>query len=198
MSTVSAANPDRLTADESRQLLAALAARAESRRRPRVLLVGAALLLIASFIMLLIAWSARSSAAARLDTERQLATNFTAEATKLLQLRAEAAAGGADAGRSESNAGMGSRLEAIAKRVGATRNATFAPTRTDKKPRVGSSQRTLFTYDKVRSPKVEPLIDWVRSSVAEIPGLEVQSIRLNIEKTGWAMDVTFSRWERVQ
>jgi hypothetical protein len=187
-----------MTAEESRQVMSSLAARAESRRRPRIVLYASAVLLVASIVAVLMAWTARASAARRLEGERVVARKFAEDATRLLQMRADATAGGGDAGRAESNLNMGSRLEAIAKRVGATKNPTFAPSRTEKAPRVGSSQRTKFIYDRVRGPQVEPLLSWVRSAVAEIPGLEVQSIKLNVEKAGWAMDVTFSRWERVQ
>ena len=56
---------------------------------------------------------------------------------------------------------------------------------------------TLMTYPyNLRDPSLERLLNWVRTSIDQIPGLGVSSIDLKPGKQEWTMSVTLSRYQR--
>ncbi|MCB9844974.1 MAG: hypothetical protein H6811_03160 [Phycisphaeraceae bacterium] len=57
-------------------------------------------------------------------------------------------------------------------------------------------ERKLYAFDRLSFERVDPLLRWVETAVSSIPGLEVDSFRLEPTADKWALTVEFGRWER--
>jgi len=59
------------------------------------------------------------------------------------------------------------------------------------------SQQLRFDYE-VRDEDLPRLLSWVQKCIADVSGLEVYSVTLRPEAHKWKLNVSFSRWERIE
>ena len=185
----------RLDSDERHELVSA-AQSAEARNRPTGLLVLGASALVLSFGVF--AWSYSGAARANNDLDRN---ERRYEGT--LELAAQFVAMNA-AGTSEEDAkctepvqNFLSRMEQLARR------ATIEP---PSPPRIQNTllpsgfRRMVYPYNGVTDESIENLLEWIRLAQAEVPCLELTSLKIVPETRGtrndWVADITFTRLER--
>lgn len=183
----------RLSADDRYEL----AARAQNQQRlnyPTHLIVLGSLLVFVSIVMLVIAWQVRSSAQS---------TNFkrTNEIVQIEQLISEIQSLKASRASDltlDQNApipDMLSKLKRYAAQanldneLGIPRNPT---SRTE-----GNARKMTYPYTVI-DPSLEHLLDWVKISMDQIPGLEVTDLEIKPTKLSWTMKVTLARYERIE
>jgi hypothetical protein len=63
--------------------------------------------------------------------------------------------------------------------------------------RTKGTRQVQLTFD-IRDPSMEALVQFMQRAVAEVPGLEVQSIQIKPEAQVWYLQVKFARWERLE
>lgn len=180
-------------AEEDRLDLAAAALRNERHNRPTYLVVGAGLLLVVCAAFLVWSLFARASAGRELDRQREVATKLAAAVGRLKDLQTASTSPGAMKANAQIE-DIRSRLQTAAARADVTDAAKLIPRHVAKAKSPGL-QRVHFDFDAVRDPRLEPLLKWLRTATEEIPGLEVYSVTLKPEQSGWMMKVTFTRWE---
>jgi hypothetical protein len=179
--------------EETRLALAAAAARAERQNQPKFLLYGAAALLLASIIFVGISFSASLAASSDLGTQRKLAEGTIQRAGEFKALKRT------DQAEPKFNQPAGqirTRIEQAGVDVGLKDRVPLPQTRTDPQRTIGS-QQTRFDYE-VRDEDLPRLLAWVQKSLAEVQGLEVYSVTLRPEAHKWKLNVSFSRWERIE
>ncbi len=177
--------------NDLRQDMAMEASRNERANRPVSWVVVAGVCLL-----VMLAWLLKS-AAARMGADRDLARQRTTSG-EMLQLVAELQQlekAAAERGAAE----LGKPLPDMRTRIG--RAATTAGMKTEPVPstRTEGGQpgvvRQRLTYD-VKDESLASIVSWLHGAVADVPGLEVYSVRLKPEPTQWSVNVVFTRWER--
>lgn len=185
-------------AGERREHLAASAAMAERRNRPRHLLILAMVLLLVSCLMLL--WSMSSRNAASTDL-----SNATAEAQRVQNLISEwksLKASSADTSKMKLNEPLTtfySKIESAATRSGVKERIPSAQAQSETRDARSGAVQKRIRYQRVSDPDLGALVRWIQAACEDVPGLEVYSLKVQpLTAQGlWQIDVTFSRWERV-
>jgi len=172
--------------------LAALAAAAERRNRPRLMLYGAIVLLVGSGVYA----AGGSGAVARARSQAQSAA---AQAVQVEALAAEI--GALLASREQSDAAtrfppdarLRSKLVEIATAVGLP--GTIEPdARMEQRGLDYPLQKQVVTVNLSDAP-LEPTLRFISRATEEIDGLYVDTIQLRVVPQGWFSVIRFARWE---
>jgi hypothetical protein len=179
--------------EDTRVALMMAASARERSSRPRSLVLMALLLLTIAGGAALLGLKARDQA--RSDLRRWLGTQAETERLvgeyKELDTRLKAS-GDVQAGRKISD--LFSRMEGLAVRAG-LKDKPALPKEQTVSQRNGITIRET-TYENIRDPSLKAMLDWASLATTEIPGLEVWSMRLQAESSGWTMRIVFHRWEK--
>ncbi len=182
----------RLSEDDRFELSLGAASRAR-RNRPVGTVVIAGALLAVSVVFALYSVGARAKSRGGLvrAQQDQAKTDVLIDQWKRL-MQAEAA--GPKGGAGQPGVFKVSKMEDLATKAG-MKSKPNTPRSLEDKTRPGIVT-TRYIYSDVRDPELKSLLEWVRSGCAEIPGLELESLTLKPEPTGWKLDATFRIWER--
>ncbi len=182
--------------DQNRGDIAVAASRNERSNRPTHLVIIAIGLTAIALVFLLFAIKARSGGLAELAKEKKIGTTAAELVAQLREIKSAEASTSVRYGKSETEL-LQSKFSNAAAAAGLKQ---FPPVYT-RKPQndrdIGGVHRTKVGYD-VRDESMPNLMKWVQNVVRDTPGLEVYSIQLKPEATGWFLKVTFSRWERTE
>lgn len=190
MTTLDAGNT-RLTPDDRYEL----ATRAQNQQRtnsPRHLIMLGVLLLFVSLIVLGVAWQTQAAAAkSNAQTARELVKieNLIAE-IQALKI-AQAQSGQEDIYQPLPD--ILSTLQNLAKQaqfeadLGLPRNPINRPE--------GNAILKTYPYT-VSDPSLEHLLDWVRLTQQQIPGLQVRELSIQPRNQHWTLSVVLARYER--
>ncbi len=190
---MSRAAPAIASLEEARMEQAAEAARTARRNQPRGLLVLAGVLMLLALIYVGVAAMGRASAAEELDASKEQAE----EALRLAgTLKAQRAAQQAGPVQVQAATALRTRIEQAGVEAGMKTRVPLPQTRTELPPGLGSKQ-VILDYT-VQDEDVSALLQWVKLSVAAVPGLEVDGVTLRPEAHAWNLRVKFSRWEKVE
>jgi hypothetical protein len=190
MSTLDTANA-RLSADDRYEL----ATRAQNQHRlnsPRHLIMLGLLLLVIALVVLGVAWQTQSAA---IDKNERAARDLVKIENLITEIRA------LELAQADSTLEMNfeplpdilSTLESIARRaqleseLGLPRNAGSRPE--------GNAILKTYPYT-ISDPSLEHLLDWVKISEQEIPGLQVRELSIQPRNQLWTLSVVLARYER--
>lgn len=179
--------------EETRLALAGAAARAERQNQPTFLLYGAGALLLASLIFVAVSFSSSLAASSDLATQKKQAEGTIQLAGKYQALQAAAKS---QPWLNQPATQIRTRIEQAGADVGLKDHVPLPTTRTDPQRTIGS-QQTRFDYE-VRDESLPNLLSWLQKCLADVPGMEVYSITLRPEAHKWKLNVSFSRWERIE
>jgi hypothetical protein len=185
--------PRRGLSDDARFELAMNAAGHARRNRPATLLIGAGAVLALSAVAAALGWSARLSARrayVREQTERAQVDRLSAEWVRLDEATKQNA--GAEATRPLTN--LVSTVESCARNAGLKQIPQ--PPRTNNNPRGPGVVQIDYVYNDVRDASLPALLEWIRQSTVQVPGLEVTDLSLHPQATEWSVNVTFRRVEK--
>ena len=185
--------------DDDRYEIAARADAGERSNRPTHLVFFGGLVLGVALLAAAIAWRADGAAANDLRRKsNELATIKERSQTlaDLVQRQVEAPTNDEYAPIPD----MLSRLQNAAREAGLetlpevprTENESFQ-----------NARRVNYRYSsrdrsQVRDPSLEKMLSWVSIATERIPGLYVRQISLKPQANSWLMEVTFSRYERIE
>ncbi len=183
---------------ERREQLAAAAAITERRNRPRHLLVLSIALLLVASLALMWSLSARNAARSSLEAARAEAQSVQDLIGEWKALKATSA----DSSRMKLNEPLTtfySKIEAAATRAGVKERIPSAQAQGDVRDARSGAVQKKIRYQRVPDADLGALIKWLENACEDVPGLEVYSLRVQPLTTqgNWQIDVTFSRWERV-
>lgn len=192
MSHLSTSNT-RLSADDRYEL----ATQAQNQQRlnyPQHLIVLGLLLVFVSIVVLAIAWQIRSKAQ---ESNFKHANGLVQIDDLINQIRAleEERLNNPQQDIYKPIPDMRSRLSRFASQakleneLGLPKNSTSRPE--------GDARRMTFPYT-VRDPSLEHLLDWIKISTQQIPGLQVTDLTIKPANQDWTMSVTLSRYERIE
>lgn len=179
--------------DELRLDLARRAATADRRNRPRRLVLGALLLLLAAAVALLAALGDRDEARTYLASESARATRVASLLTRWEQLEQAGDDPGHAALLSAPDPYLQSGFAERATRAG----LRGVPTAPENARTVGSVRRLDYRFTGVTDDNAETLLTWVDLCAREIPGLWVSALTLRRQGQSIALEVTFTKFERV-
>jgi hypothetical protein len=184
----------RAQADEIRAQVATRAAGVERSNRPTLPLAVAAAAFVVAAVLALVAVFRHDGAQAALAKARADAT----EIARLTQQHRNLEELARDPARERFAASGGQILSQIhAAGVAAGLQGLTQTPRT--LPRAASGEgvsRTDYAYDGVRDPDLGRILTWIGNVIRDVPLIDVARIKIRPEPAGWAVDVTFSRWER--
>lgn len=187
---------ERRLGEDARVELAMSASSQARARRPMGLVVLAS---VAAAIALLAAgWGLVSKSRERERWERLVSTQARVEGMiaeyRQLEER-QRAAGETVAGTRVPD--LLARMETIATvRAGMREKPPLPRESSSSSPRAQNIIIREYVYEAVRDPSLAALLEWINLAQAEIPGLEVDSVRLTPDQQQWQMRVVFRRWER--
>lgn len=192
MSTLDSSRP-RLSSDDRYEL----ASRAQNQLRlnyPRHLIVLGLIAVVIAAIVLAAAWQTRSSAQA--DNQRSARALVTIEGL-IAEIRTIRSA---QADRSQEDLFQPlpeilSRLQSYGTQAG-LENDVGLPRNPNSRP-VGNATLRTYPYT-IRDGSLESLLNWLRISQREIPGLEIRELTIQPGGQLWTMSVVLSRYERNQ
>lgn len=172
-----------------------LAARAQNQQRlnyPKHLIGLGLLLVVISLVVLVISWQVRSTAqeantrvAYELTQIEQLITDIqTLEASQATSQDRDRGQPIPDMLSKFKRYGIQAKLE---NDIGLPKNPKSRPE--------GNARLMSYPYT-LRDPSLEHLLDWVRISIDQTPGLGVTSMEIKPAKQDWTMTITLSRYER--
>jgi len=185
--------PGRLSADDRYEL----AAKAQHQQRlnyPTHLIALGLILVFASIVILAIAWQVRSSA-------HKAHLKVASKLVQIEQLVAEIQA----IERAQTNDStldehapipdMLSKFKRYASQA-KLKNELGIPIKPTSR-REGNARKMTYPYT-VMDPSLEHLLDWVKISLDQTPGLEVTDLEIKPTKLNWTLKVTFTRYERIE
>lgn len=177
--------------------LSVAAASRERASRPRALVLASLLVLVIAVVAAGAGLASRAKARRELANWTQIDAQSEALAKEYAELDSRArAAGEQQTGRRIPD--LFSKMEALATRAG-MKDKPLPPRETTSPSRAGVTIRET-TYENLRDPSIKAMLEWVHLATADpvsrLPGLEVSSLRLQAEQTGWVMRVVFRRWEK--
>lgn len=184
-------SPRRLSED-ARFELAMNAAGHARRNRPTGLILGAG----AAFVVSLVAaaWGLSSRLSAREAFRRQQANRETVDQLSGEWAKLdEAGKQGTSAESMRPFPNLVSTVETCARNAGL--KTTPQPPHLTTTQLVGATDNK-YTYNDVRDPSLPGLLEWIRQSASQVPGMEVYDLTLKPGATDWSINVTFRRVER--
>ncbi len=174
-----------------------LAWRAQNQRRlnhPRHLIVLGLGLVVVSLIVLVIAWQTRASAQKANARRARELVSIQALVEEIGALRAAQSSSDQQA-LLQPMPGILSQLQGYGRQA-KLENDIGIPRNPGSRPEGNAIQRT-YPYT-VSDPSLGRLLDWIRISQREIPGLEVRELSIQPTSQAWTMSVVLSRYERNQ
>lgn len=183
----------RIGADD-RYELAARASAQERRSRPTHLVVIGTLALLVAIVALALGWRASAGAERTLRANQAESAEIERLLTRIRTLEAaEEQQAGSDPFRPIPD--LLTRLTRLGEEVGLA-NPLSLPE--NMSPRVyGSSRRLSYPYT-VRDPSLDRVLEWIERSMQEIPGLRVRKLAISPNPRFWVVQVTLSRYERIE
>lgn len=189
-------NPSTPMTDDAKMMAAALAARTERANKPTLLVAACGLALVGSLVWLLMAWSGYGEAARARTLQERKSQRVAGRVAELLAMRAKIA--GVET-TMEGNAPLTQlmpRISTAATDVG-LKETVPAPVKRQDNPTPAGSRLLRLEYN-VADESLPALFAWIQKSLADVPGLELYRVNLRPEQQRWRMQVTFSRWEKVE
>jgi len=179
---------------DDRYELAARASARERASRPTHLIALSLVLFMIATVALALGWRANTGAVASLSESRTRSSEVERLLSRIADLQAaEAQQTGDDPFRPIPD--LLTRLTRIAEEVG-LENPLALPENTS--PRVfGSSRRLAYPYT-IRDSSLERVLEWIERSMDRIPGLRVRELTLTPNRRNWVVQVTLSRYERIE
>ena len=179
---------------DDRYELASIAQNQHRLNNPKHLLGMGIFVVILSVIFLAIAWQSRSSATKALANDTRTLENIReliADITSLEESQANSS--GQDQFKSIPDIlsqfkrfGVQAKLEHD---IGLPKDPKSRPE--------GNAKLMTYPYT-LRDESLEHLLDWIRISTEQIPGLEVTDLTIKPARNDWTMTVTLSRYERIE
>jgi hypothetical protein len=186
--------PVAATPEERRAELAALAARTRRANEPRSLVVLAGVGVLVSAVVLGLSVLSYVGAALEARAERERAGAIATRVAHLRALGERASTDAADAGESTR---FRSRIDRAGVEAGLRDPLRVPAEAIPDIDRTKGTRQVQLTFD-IRDPSMEALVQFMQRAVAEVPGLEVQSIQIKPEAQVWYLQVKFARWERLE
>ena len=181
--------PEHAVTDDTRFELAAAAAARERRNRPVAPTVAAIVALAAAGLAAVLGLAARASAQREYSDRQAAAVRISSMLTEReALLRRVDAPDLTPVDKPISKIGEMATLAGLSE--------VPPPPRNPRQTQAAGGTIHEYIYPNIKSADLVPLLDWLRLSAAEIPGLEVYSLNLKPDPAGWTMTVTFRRWER--
>lgn len=178
--------------DDARFELAMNAAGHARRNRPTALVAASGAVFAASLIAALWGFSARVAAREAYRHEQADLAQVEVLKTEWTRLDESAKqAGSADATKPFPY--LQSTIESCARNAG-LKNVPQPPHLTAN-PR-GPMTSNEYLYQDVKDPSLPALLEWIRQSMQQVPGLEVYQLVLRPQATDWSVNVTFRRLEK--
>lgn len=174
-----------------------LAQRAQDQQRlnyPKHLIGVGSILVFASIVILAIAWQSRAAAIENNELQAYELVAIQQLITDIQTLEA-AQANNANADQGQPITDILSKFKRFGTQAKLEHDVGL-PKNPGKQPQ-GNVSLMTYPYD-LRDPSLERLLNWVRISIDQIPGLGVSSIDLRPGKKEWTMTVILSRYERNQ
>ena len=174
-----------------------LASRAQSQQRlnyPKHLIVLGAFLVIISLVVLFVAW--RSLSAAQKTHERK-AYQLTQiqEIIGNINTLEQSQANNTGLDQFQPINDILSKFKQYARQAKLSKELGLP--KQPKSRNMGNAKLLTYPY-AVRDPSLEHLLNWVKISTNQIPGLEVTDMTIKPGKQDWLLTITFSRYERVE
>ncbi len=185
--------PGRLSADDRYEL----AAKAQHQQRlnyPTHLIALGIILVFASLVVLGVAWQIRSGASKdhhRIANELVQIEQLVAEIRSLEQAQTNNTALDEHAPIPD----MLSKFKRYASQA-KLKNELGIPIKPTSR-REGNARKMTYPYT-VMDPSLEHLLNWVKISIEQTPGLEVTDLEIKPTKLNWTLKVTFTRYERIE
>ena len=180
-----------MTADD-RYELAALASNQQRLNFPSHLITIGAIAVFASLIILFISWQSRSKAQSTYTKQSYKLVNIESLITQITTLEiTRASSQDRDDGKPIPD--MLSKLKRYATQA-KLENELGLPRNPKSRPE-GNARLMTYPYT-LRDPSLEHLLNWIRISTDQIPGLSVTDLTIKPAKNDWSMSVTLSRYER--
>lgn len=165
----------------------------ERRNRSTSLFLAALLVLVLCTVFWFFGWRAKTTAISRLRSQQRESATIEAKLLRLDALRSR----GSDSNlEGEPINDMGTRLQNIAIRV----SLDNLPVPDESRNAAAGGVLKTYRYDDITGKRIEPILEWLAQSEAEVPGLELYSLEISPEEAReqWNVSVTFRRWERAQ
>lgn len=186
------ADTRRMSEDE-RYEQAMAAAASERRNRPRHLLLIPLGLFCLAGLVLAIAIFSHETARIRLENQTQQYERLVSGVVELREFEARDESGNTR----EQFAPIPDLLSRMESYASQARLGETPKVPQQRKDRTQGAVRQRYVYTNVTDRSLEAMLDWLRLSQDNVPGLFVYSITLRpVASRGWSMDVTFARWER--
>ncbi|MGV6815264.1 MAG: hypothetical protein ACWA5W_09700 [Phycisphaerales bacterium] len=192
MSTINTRYDQPRLSKDDRYELAAIAQNQLRLNSPKHLLALGIFCVVISLVILAIAWQSRAGAEKSLAKRQRELTQINQLITQITALEA-AQASNPDQDRFKPIPDMLSQLKRFGTQaqlehdIGLPKNQKSLPE--------GNAILKKYPY-VLRDPSLERLLDWIRISTEQIPGLEVTDLTIKPAKNDWTMTVTLSRYER--
>lgn len=179
------------TPREHEPMLGALARSAERANTPTAMVAFCAALLLGSGLFA--AWQHRDANHARAELRQQVvaAAKVRTLADQIKMVRAEQALGGGAAAAYEPKELLG----AISRAAEGAKIVPPPSVRETREETTGPLTRKIVTAN-VRGHAMDHVLDWIRASVNDVPGLHVVQMTARTSPTdGWDIEIRFARWE---
>lgn len=184
----------RRMSEDERYEQAMSAAASERRNRPRHLLLIPLLLFCIAGLVLAFALFSRETARLRLEQQEMRYDRLVEGVVQLRQLSLDSQDSNGHNSLGEPINDLLSRMETYATQAGLQEKPRVPQQRRDS---TRGAVRPRYIYPAMTDRSLSALLDWLRISQNNVPGLFVYSITLRpVPSRGWSMDVTFARWER--
>jgi len=183
----------RLSADDRYEL----ASRAQNQQRlnyPKHLIVLGVLLVIISIIILVVAWQARAGAQTS-NTRRAYQLTQIEALIANIQTLEQSQTTETSQDQFQPIPDILSKFKQYARQ--AKLSTELGLPNQPKSRMMGNARLMTYPY-AIRDPSLEHLLDWVKISTSQIPGLEVTDMMVKPGKQDWLLTITLSRYERTQ
>jgi len=172
-----------------------LAARAQNQQRlnyPKHLIAIGIIVMFASVIILAIAWQTRAKAQSTYSKQSYKLINIESLIGQITALEiTQANSQSRDEGQPIPD--MLSKLKRYATQA-KLENELGLPRNPKSRPE-GNARLMTYPYT-LRDPSLEHLLNWIKISTDQIPGLAVTDLTIKPANQDWTMTVTLSRYER--
>ncbi len=183
----------RLSSDD-RYELASIAQNQQRLNSPKHLLGLGVFAVILSLIILGIAWQSRASATKALASDTYDLENIRGLIADITSLEASQT-NNPNQDQFKSIPDILSQLKRFGVQAGLEHDIGL-PIKPKSRPE-GNAKLMTYPYS-LRDESLEHMLDWIRISTEQIPGLEVTDLTIKPARNDWTMTVTLSRYERIE
>ncbi|MEK6701460.1 MAG: hypothetical protein AABZ53_04295 [Planctomycetota bacterium] len=180
---------------EIRQERASLAASAARSNLPSSVFVLALGLFVVAFVALVWCMFARQNAASLLEARVAQAEAIFRSVDEIKSMRAQIARA-KDTRSNEPIYDVPLRLQNAAPNQRLLAALQSTPARESPLSKDQGVAQKKFTITGIQHESIDDLMAWIDKSLADIKGLEVESIDLTPSANNWSLTITFSRWEK--